>query len=57
MLFAVTVAPGTAAPCWSTMRPVIVPVVCCANADALANSRIIAAPNKYLLIQRLQICK
>src|SRR5258705_2101790 len=55
-LFAVTVAPGIAAPCWSTTRPVMVPVVCCANADAQASSINTAAPNKYLLIPTPPIC-
>src|SRR5215212_9408198 len=49
-LLAVTVAPGTAAPCWSTTRPVMVPLAPCAITDAHVSSRIVAAPNKYLLI-------
>ena len=36
-LFAVTVAPGTAAPWSSTMRPVMLPVVCCATAGVAAS--------------------
>src|SRR5437867_7074649 len=49
-LFAVTVAPGTAAPCWSTTRPVTLPVVCCANVVAQASNTSAAAPKNFLII-------
>ena len=50
-LFAVTVTPGTAAPCGSRIRPVTLPVVCCANADAQESSSTIAALKNRLIIQ------
>src|SRR5438874_11961198 len=53
-LLAVTVTPGTAAPCWSSARPVMLPVVCCATAEAQLSSRIATAPNRCLLIPCLQ---
>src|SRR5262245_29356893 len=49
-LFAVTVTPGIAAPCWSTTRPVIAPVVCCAYAAAHVSSRAITARRSVLII-------
>src|SRR3954468_9105668 len=52
-LRAVTVTPGTAAPCVSTMRPVMLPVVCCANAMAGAMN----APNTIIATMIFFICQ
>src|SRR5713226_6638228 len=56
-LLAVTVAPGTAAPCWSRTRPVMVPVVCCASAVAQVSRTSVTAPRNLLIIQLLQMCE
>ena len=45
-LFAVTVAPGMAAPCGSSTRPDTFPAVCCANTDTKLSSTIATAPKK-----------
>src|ERR1700730_5485363 len=50
-LLAVTVAPGVAAPSGSSTRPEMLPVVCCANPDALVSSHPIAAPTRVLRIR------
>src|SRR5580765_8743640 len=47
---AVIDTPGIAFPCSSSTRPLIVPVVCCANAGTQASSRNSAAPVRCLLM-------
>src|SRR4029077_14862761 len=53
---AVIDAPGIALPCSSSTRPLIVPVVCCANAGMQASSQNSAAPARCLLIPRPPVC-
>src|SRR6476646_7942578 len=48
--------PGIALPCSSRTRPLIVPVVCCADAGMQASSQNSAAPNRCLLIPRPPVC-
>src|SRR6266853_6462263 len=56
-LLAVTVAPGVAAPWGSRTRPEMLPVVCCANPDALVSSQTIAAPTRFLRIHASSVQK
>src|SRR4029077_11046595 len=53
---AVIDAPGIALPCSSSTRPLIVPVVCCANAGMQASSQNSAAPDRCLLIPTPPVC-
>src|SRR4029079_5234030 len=53
---AVIDTPGIALPCPSRRRPLIVPVVCCANAGMQASSQNSAAPNRCLVIPRPPVC-
>src|SRR4029453_1512222 len=53
---AVIDTPGIALPCSSSTRPLIVPVVCCANAGTQASSRNSAAPDRCLLIPTPPVC-
>src|SRR4029079_3087581 len=53
---AVIDTPGIALPCSSSARPLIVPVVCCANAGMQASSQNSAAPNRCLVIPTPPVC-